>query len=212
MEFILSGDIDAKTVLIEVIDKGETDFAFRTAELVKTMNKSDGFLFAAASVDSWNDDLSPWRAPAVFGKEDFGGGARKTLDFIEKNVSGAISDIPEKKIYIGGYSLAGLFSLWAAYNSDMFSGTAAVSPSVWFEGFSDYAASGKIKADAIYLSLGDREEKTKNPVMAKVGDNIRALYSHYENIGVRTTLEWNEGNHFKDAEYRTAKGFAWLLK
>lgn len=30
--------------------------------------------------------------------------------------------------------------------------------------------------------------------------------------GVWTTLEWNPGNHFKDAGIRTAKGFVWVMK
>ena len=29
---------------------------------------------------------------------------------------------------------------------------------------------------------------------------------------IRTILEWNPGNHFKDAGIRTAKGFAWLIR
>ncbi|WP_382735999.1 hypothetical protein [Agathobaculum butyriciproducens] len=30
-------------------------------------------------VERWNDDLSPWCAPAVFGHEDFGDGAAALL-------------------------------------------------------------------------------------------------------------------------------------
>ena len=29
--------------------------------------------------------------------------------------------------------------------------------------------------------------------------------------GTDCVLEWNEGNHFKEPDLRTAKGFAWLL-
>ena len=34
-----------------------------------------------------------------------------------------------------------------------------------------------IQAQRVYLSLGDREERTRNAVMAVVGDNIRTLHS-----------------------------------
>ena len=44
------------------------------------------------------------------------------------------------KLYLGGYSLAGFFSLWAAYQTDRFAGVAAVSPSVWFPGWMDLPA------------------------------------------------------------------------
>ena len=40
------------------------------------------FLFAAVPVESWNDALSPWEAPAVWGKQGFGGNAAETLRFL----------------------------------------------------------------------------------------------------------------------------------
>ena len=44
------------------------------------------FLFAAVPVESWNDELSPWEAPAVWGKESFGGDAADTLHFLTEQV------------------------------------------------------------------------------------------------------------------------------
>ncbi len=29
---------------------------------------------------------------------------------------------------------------------------------------------------------------------------------------INCTLEWNQGNHFKDVEIRTAKAFSWVMK
>jgi hypothetical protein len=68
-----------------------------------------------------------------------------------------------------------------------------------------------ICTDAVYLSLGDREEKTRNPVMAQVGNAIREAEAMFAEAGKECTLEWNKGNHFKDPDLRTAKGFAWLM-
>ena len=34
----------------------------------------------AVEVSDWNAQLSPWPAPAVFGKEDFGDGAAAALE------------------------------------------------------------------------------------------------------------------------------------
>ncbi len=68
-----------------------------------------------------------------------------------------------------------------------------------------------IRTDTVYLSLGDREEKTRNPVMATVGDRIREAHVLMKERGVNCILEWNEGNHFRDADLRTAKAFAWVL-
>jgi hypothetical protein len=66
--------------------------------------------------------------------------------------------------------------------------------------------------DRVYLSLGDREEKTRNPAMAAVGNRIRELYAQLCSQGISCCLEWNKGNHFTDPDRRTARGFAWILK
>ena len=102
---------------------------------------------------------------------------------------------PVRRIYIGGYSLAGLFALWAATRTDRFAGIAAASPSVWFPGFTDYLRANPVRSGAVYLSLGDREEKTRNPVMAEVGNRIRETEEILRGQGVKTVLEWNPGNH-----------------
>ena len=65
---------------------------------------------------------------------------------------------------------------------------------------------------AVYLSLGDREERTRNLVMATVGDRIRQLHAHLEMLPrIQTTLEWNKGNHFQHTGQRCAKAFVWCM-
>ena len=107
--------------------------------------------------------------------------------------------------------MAGLFSLWAAYRTDLFRGVAAASPSIWFPGFYEFMSENRILCGSVYLSLGDKEERTRNPVMATVGDRIRAAYALLQKQDVKCILEWNKGNHFKDADLRTAKAFTWLM-
>ena len=43
------------------------------------------------------------------------------------------------------------------------------------------------------------------------GECIRAGHETLREQGVTCTLEWNQGNHFKNPDLRTAKAFAWLL-
>ena len=176
----------------------------------------DGFLLAAFPVTDWNRELSPWDAPPAFGKEAFGHGTAETLAFIELELLPMLLrqyDLPEElPVILGGYSLAGLFSLWSAFQTDRFAAVAAASPSVWFPGWLDFARQGTILAKHVYLSLGDREEKTKNAVMAQVGACIRALEQLLREKGVDCVLEWNPGNHFRDAEKRTAAAFAWCVE
>ncbi len=205
MEIFTFGDKNAENVLVQPVDEHELSaIENEMKQIAELTDKS--FKLLAFKVDSWNDDLSPWKAPAVFGKDDFGGGADITL----RNITALCTD-KSKNYYLGGYSLAGLFSLWASYNTDTFMGVAAVSPSVWFSGFSEFMQSKKICTDSVYLSLGDREEHTRDPLMSTVGDCIRTDFELLKSQGVHCILEWNKGGHFKDADLRTAKGFAWLL-
>ena len=199
------GDAGADTVLIQPVDDHDLSGIENEVSLIAA-NCGKSFRLIAIKVENWNTDLSPWKAPAVFGKDDFGEGAEGTLVGILKLCSDE-----SKTYYIGGYSLAGLFALWTAYRTDVFKGVAAASPSMWFPGFADYMKENEIKTHVVYLSLGDKEEKARNPVMATVGDRIREAYALLSGRGVKCTLEWNEGNHFKDADIRTAKAFSWVM-
>ena len=200
------GNPASDIVLIQMVDDHDLEGIESEAAEIYRLTDADYYLIAV-KVQNWNADLSPWPAPAVFGKEDFGNGAAETLTEVLKYTGDK-----SKTYYVGGYSLAGLFALWAAYQTDVFKGVAAASPSVWFPGFAEYMKDNVIHTSSVYLSLGDKEEKARNPVMATVGDRIRKAREVLKGQGVNTVLEWNHGNHFKDADIRTAKAFAWVMK
>ena len=212
MQIYEVGERQSDVHLIQPVDDHDIEVLDSEVEEIKRLTDI-GFTLAAFRVDDWNADLSPWEAPPVFGNESFGEGAEETLKYVTDLLIPALISDKEVRIYIGGYSLAGFFALWAAYQTDMFSGAAAVSPSVWFPGWIEYAGSNAIKAGKVYLSLGDKEEKTRNPVMRTVGDNIRRQHELLQADPVcgKCTLEMNQGNHFKEPDIRTARGFAWLL-
>ena len=208
---------------------GERDL-FELAELLETMIAADGktpadgeenagasgrdFLLIGFPVEDWNRELSPWTAPPVFGSEPFSGCAGATLaritSFLSEDRVKNAAFSPE--YLIAGYSLAGLFSLYAVSVSDVFSGAAAVSPSVWFPGWLDWSASHPPRCGHVYLSLGDREEKTKNPVLRTVGDAIRREKELLDSLGIPSVLEWNPGNHFTDCNLRLARGIRVALR
>ena len=203
MQIYEYGSPDSSIVLIEPIHV--PDGMDQEASLIRKQAGRD-FHLLAVRVD-WFQDLSPWSAPAVYGNIPFGDGAEETL----KNIMNLTGN-PGKKYILGGYSMGGLFALWAACRTDAFSAVAAASPSVWFPGFTEYMISSGIQTGRIYLSLGDREEKTRNPVMATVGNRLREIHAWLQSQAVLCCLEWNKGNHFVDLEERMAKGFAWALK
>ena len=116
-------------------------------------------------------------------------------------------------IILGGYSLAGLFALWAACQTDRFGAVVAGSPSLWAGDWPGYAAGHAIQARRVYLSLGDREERSRNKTFARVGDRIREEHRRLQQqLGEEnTTLVWEEGGHFADPAARMARGFVWCL-
>ena len=205
MKSFLYGNENAPIVLVQPADGHDLAFIEDEVRMIRELTGAD-FCLAAVQAENWNRDLSPWEAPAVFGNGDFGGKAAETLGKILERFEG-----DGRRLVLGGYSLAGLFALWAATRTDRFAGIAAASPSVWFPGFTDYLRENPVRSGAVYLSLGDREERTRNPVMAEVGNRIREAEEILKGQGVKTVLEWNPGNHFRDADRRTARAFAWVL-
>ena len=208
------GEAHAEYLLLQMT--GEHELQSIDHEVAAIAQSSRNFLFAAIPVESWNDALSPWEAPAVWGKQGFGGNAADTLRFLTERVIPTLKQQFELsknvKIILGGYSLAGLFALWASTQTNLFYGVAAASPSVWFPGWMEFEQRHPIQTQRVYLSLGDKEENTKNAVMAVVGDNIRTLHSRLTERGADCTFEWNSGGHFKDADLRTARAFRWVME
>ena len=116
MTYHYYGDKNADIVLIQPV--GDHDMAEIENEVaeIKKLTSVD-FQLIAVKVDDWNDELSPWNAPAVFGNEGFGNGAEDTLEEIL-----TLCSDKSKNYYIGGYSLAGLFALWAGILKSLLGG------------------------------------------------------------------------------------------
>ena len=203
-------------ILIQPVD--ENDISVLDNEVKHIEENTDrNFSLVAFKIEDWNSELTPWEMPLLRGKGNFGDGAAGTLEFIKNELIPALSEYTntenkEIKYILGGYSLAGLFSLWSGYQTDIFEGIAAVSPSVWYKKWIEYVEAEKPLSEKIYLSLGDTEEKTKHQILSKIGENIRKQHEILEKSeNVKTVLEWNEGNHFKNPDIRTAKGFLWVM-
>ncbi|WP_281679257.1 alpha/beta hydrolase-fold protein [Eggerthia catenaformis] len=200
---------DSQRILIQFVD----DHDLKTLNQEISLIKKSGhvFTFVAVKVKLWNQELTPWSASAVYGKEAFGNGADKTVKFLIKDLIPYLENKYGKNLvyYLGGYSLAGLFALYCGYQTNIFKGIAACSPSVWYKGWVDYINTDDMKTENVYLSLGKKESKTRHPLVSKVEENIKYQQEmlKYKN----TVLEWNDGNHFQDNEKRMAEGFIWLL-
>ena len=172
------------------------------------------FALATIELEDWIIDLMPWPDGNISRDPEAGKHGQETLQYL------LLSLIPEMlknfgplPVILGGYSLGGLFGLWASTQTDSFKAVAAASPSVWIHGWLPYARKHVILADHVYLSLGEQEEHVKNQAIARVGDNLRAYHVLLqEQLGPgRCALVWEQGNHFTDNEGRLARAFAWCM-
>ncbi|WP_158564652.1 alpha/beta hydrolase-fold protein [Coprococcus sp. OM06-25] len=143
------------------------------------------FTLVAIQIDDWNRNLSPWRSDEVDGS--FAGEAGRTLDYIEQQVVPQldIQSQANRPLYIMGYSLAGLFALWAMYQTDIFAGCATCSGSMWYPGFVEYVNSQPTLANKhIYISLGGKESRTSDRLMA----TVRIGQRRFANFSKKTTM------------------------
>lgn len=176
----------------------------------------DNFALAAIGNLNWNHDLSPWPTPNI-GNNKYGFGGAD--EYIKKLTNEIIPKIRAKLGFepgftaIAGYSLAGLFALYAAYKTDIFSRVASVSGSLWFPGFTEFTEANKFakNPDLIYLSLGEAEAKTRDKNLAPVRKNTEKLAEIYKTQNIPTIFELNPGNHFTETVLRTAKGIKVIL-
>lgn len=185
-------------------------------EAVQARTGRDFSLVAVSRLD-WNADLSPWAAPAVFAKgASFSGGAGAYLALLlEKIVPQAESLLPPVSWRgIAGYSLAGLFAVYALYQTDVFENAACVSGSLWFPGIKAYILSHSFckKPRCLYFSLGNKECETHNRYMQCVQENTQAIEAFCRSQGIDTVFRLNPGNHFQNAVSRCADGICWVLE
>ena len=206
------GDRKAPIVVLNTV-QGE---GRKVYDLVKQSSNKD-FTFLGIDGIDWNHDLSPWDVPPMFPKgESFTAGAEDHLKRITKEILPKIIgdyDLEPEYIMLSGYSLAGLFAIYSMYRTDVFSRIVSASGSLWFSGLMDFVRDNSLmrRPDVLYLSLGDREARTRNPVLGKVQENTEQLAKLYSDMGIDTRFELNPGNHFMDPEGRMAKGIAYAL-
>ena len=205
------------------------DHTIKAPELSLSLISLNNYMLVGFSISDWNTYLSPWYCPKLFGKEDndFKGQGQITFDWlinncipiIEKEFISNKDNITTKR-YIGGYSLAALFSLWVFYSginkkAKIFDGVCACSPSLWYIKWEEYLKDKEANDNSIiYLSLGDKEGKTKNKVFQKMKtgmDNMIEKIKNDKNVK-KYIFEENKGGHYTDIDLRMAKGFKWIIE
>lgn len=187
----------------------------------KKQGKSLDFLMLSIKPNSWNDDFTPWSAPAFRVEEAVPlGNADKYIKKLVEEIKPFIDENfrtrkePENTILIG-YSLGGLTALYAMYKTNLFGKIGSLSGSLWYDDWVAFMEKTipEPKACKVYLSLGKKESKSRNARMAKVADctekATEIFKSHFGEESIY--FEWNEGGHFTDIPKRFAKPVSWLI-
>ena len=177
-----------------------------------------GFNLVTISGLHWNQELSPWPIETVISKDDrFTGGADELLKLLTTAMVPQVErllDTPPSWRLLAGYSMGGLFAVFSAFHSDLFSRILSASGSIWYPGWLEYAREHELVAplQGIYLSVGEQESTSRNAVLQTVGERTQAMADLMASRGVPVTFELNPGNHFKNPPLRVVKGIKWLLE
>ena len=215
---------DKKITLYKSTDKNAPLIVFNTFEgdgegvYKELQNMGCTFLnlLVVGNID-WNHDMSPWYMPSIYSKEkSFSGGADEYLKLLIEEILPKTKELIEgepKFTGIAGYSLAGLFAVYAMYKTDVFDRVASMSGSLWFSNFIEYCKRNEYKRlpDKIYVSLGDKEANTRNPLLKTVQDKTIELSEYFKGLGTDVIFELNPGNHFTDTILRSARGIKAIL-
>lgn len=215
---------DKKITLYKSTDKNAPLIVFNTFEgdgedvykELQNMGCTSINLLAVGNID-WNHDMSPWYMPSIYSKEKtFSGGADEYLKLLIEEILPKTKELIEgepKFTGIAGYSLAGLFAVYAMYKTDVFDRVASMSGSLWFSDFIEYCKRNECRKlpGKIYFSLGDKEANTRNPILKTVQDKTIELSVYFKNLGTDVIFELNSGNHFTDVILRSAKGIKAIL-
>lgn len=204
-------------VILHAYNEEEGKAVFEKCEKLHCLH----FILVSISNLNWNQEMTPWFATKLNKQdEDFLGKADEYIEeFMEEilpQVKNYIEQDLEKNIAyysIAGYSLAGLFAVYATYKTDIFKKVASASGSFWFPNFVEYIKENKMKSkiQSMYFSLGNKESKVRNQVLATVEKHTKEIENIYHSQGIETIYEENEGNHFHEADLRMAKGIKWIL-
>lgn len=211
---------------------GEIPVEGIVTRLVKEGGRTD-FLLLSIKPSNWNDDFTPWTAPAFRrGEEAPAGRADDYLSCLIKEIKPYMDTHYRTKpgpehTALFGYSLGGLTAVYAIYRTDIFGAAASLSGSLWYDDFCEFMERERpLRTDLqVYLSLGKKESRSKNSRMGRVAEcterAAEILRGQLKTINGRADgpeeragavyFEWNEGGHFHDMEGRFVKAVIWYF-
>lgn len=183
----------------------------------KSLETCPAYTFVMLTDIVWDHDLSPGNCPPTFvGDQACTPGAMAYKEFIIHQVIPAVQENTKTEYTstsIAGYSMAGLFALYAGLTSDCFDKVLSASGSMWFPGFVDFVKeTPKPKQlSAVYLSLGRKEKQARNTYYQSVEADTEEICKELQEKGIETTFVLQPGGHMTDPMGRILQGITWIL-
>lgn len=163
-------------------------------------------------VPDWGAKLTPWPATALYrGEADYAGEAQETLSWLREEAlpqAERDSRLAPSSRAIAGYSLAGLFSLYAFLHDSSWAAIACLSGSLWYEGWLPHVESLDFPTANRYafLSLGSKERRASRPQLKQVQERTEACIELLRMRGLQTDFVLNPGGHLTDIDWRIQQG------
>lgn len=163
-------------------------------------------------VDGWEARLTPWPAPALYREEDdYAGGAAETLAWLvdeELPRRERELELSPASYAIAGYSLAGLFALYAFLHDGRFAAVGCLSGSLWYDGWLQHLCGLDVATEGryAYLSLGSKEKRASQARLKQVEERTAACVEELRSRGLRTDFVLNPGGHLTRVGARTRDG------
>ncbi len=178
--------------------------------------ENPGFALAVILDTEWFTDLTPWYEPTVFpAGPDFAGKAPEHLEYLTQRVIPAVEEklgVPQFR-GIMGFSLGGLFAVYALYSSDRFVLCGCPSGSMWYDGFLDWMKQRKpgVPEASIYFSVGDVEHLTKFTRMQTTGERMKEACALLNAMDYDACFKYTKGDHMDDVPGKLEKCLRWLM-
>ncbi|MDO4796485.1 MAG: alpha/beta hydrolase-fold protein [Coriobacteriales bacterium] len=207
---VIVGTCGSAAPVVFVIDSPEHPLP------IDSLARMRGVTIASVPVRDWANALTPWPAAGLY-REDpaFGGQADATLDELLTQAIPAIEAahglVPAARA-ICGYSLGGLFALYALTHADAFVACACVSGSVWYEGWVEHLSQLPLDLSGRYafLSLGTKERRAARPLLKTVQVRMETCTDVLRERGCTVDYRTSPGSHLQHVDERLDAGLAAL--
>lgn len=210
-ELLHPGHVPSAPVMV-LIDSNEHPFNASSLACAHDLALVD------VAIDDWNNALTPWQAPGLR-REDppFGGGATQSLEALMRalTVFERQHGLAPMSHAIVGYSLGGLFALYALLNECSFVAAASVSGSLWFDDWTSYLEQLSTNVGCgrfAFLSVGTKEKRAAQPRIKLVEQRTKQTQALLRQKGFATELVVGPGSHFQFVHERLEHGITSLAE